>query len=128
MTGPALAKPPATVPFDPSTKILGKRTLSQLLNSIDSSEKLDPDVEDVLLDIADEFIESVVNFSCRLAKHRKTDTLGVEDVKLVLEKEWNIKVMGFADDKSDVRRRTVKEGNKDHKAKVSAVVTAKSLQ
>lgn len=128
MTGPVLAKPPATIPFDPSTRILGKRNLSSLLGTIDPSEKLDPEVEDVLLDVADEFIESVVNFSCRLAKHRKTDTLGVEDVKMVLDKEWNIRVMGFADDKIDAKKRTTKEGNKEHKAKLAAVNTAKSLQ
>lgn len=128
MTGPALAKPPPTIPFDTSTRVLGKRNLSLLLNSIDPSEKLDPDVEDVLLDVADEFIESVINFSCRLAKHRKTDILGIEDVKLTLDKEWNIRVMGFADERIDTRRRTAKEGNKDHKAKLAAVGTAKSLQ
>lgn len=127
MTGPALARPPVTVPFDPSTRILGKRNLSTLLNSIDPSEKLDPDVEDVLLDVADEFIESVIAFSCRLAKHRKTDTLGVQDVKLTLEREWNIQVMGFADEKIDSKKRITKEGNKDHKAKLAAVNTAKSL-
>jgi transcription initiation factor TFIID subunit TAF12 len=34
--------------------------------------------------IADEFIDSVANFSCRLAKHRGADTVDVSDLQLHL--------------------------------------------
>jgi len=36
------------------------------------------------LDIADEFIDSVTNFGCRLAKHCGCDTLEVRDLQLPL--------------------------------------------
>jgi len=45
--------------------------------------------------IAEEFVESVTDFSCKLAKHRKSNMLEVKDVKLYLERNWNIKVPGF---------------------------------
>lgn len=64
--------------------ILTRRTLHAILAQIDSSsssdlaasntgtgtETLDPDVENFLLDLSDEFLYNVVQAGCRLAKHR----------------------------------------------------------
>ena len=38
----------------------------------------------VLMQIADDFIESVVTASCKIAKHRKSSSLDVKDVQLHL--------------------------------------------
>ena len=55
--------------------------------------------------MADEFVESVVGFASRLAKHRKSDTLEVKDVQLHLERNWNIRIPGFgSEDVRSVRR------------------------
>lgn len=115
-----------------------RRTIQDLVASVDPNVKMEPEVEDVcvsfvrflycwinsfeklLLSIADEFIDSVTNFSCRLAKHRNADTLEVKDLQLhlgtfdlQLSKKWslivflaernhNIRIPGFASDETKI--------------------------
>ncbi|KAL5528187.1 hypothetical protein ACEPAF_7323 [Sanghuangporus sanghuang] len=85
-------------PNDQSTR----RSIQDLVFSFDPNVKIEPDVEDLLLDIADEFIDSVTNFGCRLAKHRGGDTLEVRDLQLHLERNHNIRIPGFASDETRI--------------------------
>ncbi|KAH9036918.1 transcription initiation factor TFIID subunit A-domain-containing protein [Lactarius hengduanensis] len=87
-----------------------RRSIQDLVLSIDRNVKVDPEVEDLLLDIADEFIDSVTNFCCRLARHRGGKILEVRDLQppprpgqLVLyalptERDHNICIPSFASD------------------------------
>ena len=83
-----------------------RRTIQDLVANIDPDVKIEPEVEDVrllvlsplplvprysdvgawqlLLDATHEFIKSVTDFGCRLAKHRGGDTLEVRDLQLHL--------------------------------------------
>ena len=80
---------------------LGEHTsdrLCELVKEIDPAEQLDEDVEDVLLQIADDFIEHTVSQedaskafhhiscqvsqACALAKHRKAANIDVRDVQV----------------------------------------------
>jgi len=79
-------------------QVLNKQRLQDLVREVDPNEQLDDDVEEMLLQIADDFIENVVTTSCMLAKHRKSNTLDVKDVQLNLEKNWNIWIPGFGSD------------------------------
>jgi histone H3/H4 len=73
-------------------RLLSKRKVQELVGEIDPSERLEGAVEDLLLEIADEFIDSVAQFACRLAKHRKGERLEVRDVQLHLERSWNLRI------------------------------------
>ena len=72
------------------SQILDKKRLQELVKEGDPNEQLDEDVEDLLLHIADDFIEQTVTASCSLAKHRRAPAVEVKDVQLVLEKKWNM--------------------------------------
>jgi transcription initiation factor TFIID subunit 12 len=69
--------------------------LRQILSQVVPDERVDVSVEDFLLDAADDFVDSVVAFACRLASHRKSDTLEVKDIMLHLERAWDMILPGF---------------------------------
>jgi transcription initiation factor TFIID subunit 12 len=72
-----------------------QRALEDLLSKIDKDCSIHPHAQQLLLDIADDFIDSVTEFSCQLAKHRKSKVLETKDLKLCLEKNWGIHIPGF---------------------------------
>lgn len=89
---------PAAEIDESNKRIIGKRSIQELVNQIDPSEKLDPEVEDILIDIAEEFVESITTFGCSLAKHRQSSTLEAKDILLHLERNWNMTLPGFGGD------------------------------
>ncbi|GAB5357289.1 hypothetical protein AAMO2058_000361600 [Amorphochlora amoebiformis] len=86
-----------------SSRIFEPRRLQELVDRYHPDEKLEPAVEMLLLEIAEEFIDEVARRSCELAKHRRSKKLDIQDVQLHLEKTWNMKIPGF--NGSTVRRR-----------------------
>ncbi|KAF3942927.1 hypothetical protein CMV_030464 [Castanea mollissima] len=86
---------------------------------IDSSEKLDPEVEDILVDIAEDFVDSITTFGCSLAKHRKSTTLEAKDILLHLERNWNITLPGFGGDEIKSYRKPLT--NDIHKERLVAI-------
>ncbi|KAJ1654714.1 Transcription initiation factor TFIID subunit 12 [Dispira simplex] len=97
----------STMDVHPSTRMLSKRKIQELVAQIDPAERLEPEVEDMLCEIADEFIESVTSFACQLAKHRKSRVLEAKDVQLHLERNWNIRIPGFAAERIRSLRKSI---------------------
>ncbi|KAJ1675005.1 Transcription initiation factor TFIID subunit 12 [Spiromyces aspiralis] len=107
-------------------RVLSKRKIQELVGEIDPNERLEPEVEDILCDIADEFIESVTSFACQLAKHRKSNVLEAKDVQLHLERNWNIRIPGFsADEIRSVRKATLPAS---HQQRMQAINMMKNVK
>ena len=58
-----------------------------------------------LLQVADDFIDQVITSACKLAKLRQASQLDIRDLQIILERNYNIRVPGYASDEL----RTVKK-------------------
>jgi len=106
----------AASPSD-SRGVLDRTRLRELVKEVDPLEQMDDDVEDVLLQVADDFIESVVASSCQLAKHRRSNSLEAKDVQLYLERCWNMQIPGFGSDEiRPYKKSVVSEAHKQRMA------------
>lgn len=108
---------------DSTTQILTKPRLQELVREIDPTEQLDEEVEELLLQIADDFVENTVNAACLLAKHRKVSKVEVRDVQLHLERNWNMWIPGFGTDElRPYKRATVTEAHKQRLALIRKAI------
>lgn len=119
--GQSVAITPAGYPDagESSNHILGKRSIRELVNQIDPFEKLDPEVEDVLVEIADDFVGSIMKFACSLAKHRNSKILETKDILLHVERNWNMTLPGFGGD--EIKCFKKQATNDIHKERLAAV-------
>lgn len=106
-----------------TTQVLTKPRLQELVKEIDPTEQLDEEVEELLLQIADDFVENTVNAACLLAKHRKVSKVEVKDVQLHLERNWNMWIPGFGTDElRPYKRATVTEAHKQRLALIRKTI------
>lgn len=66
--------------------MLTKTRLRELVKEVDPNEQLEEDVEDLMLQISDEFVDELVRAACMFAKHRKSNIVEVKDVQVYLGK------------------------------------------
>lgn len=98
---------------------MDKTRLQKLVQEVDPNEQLEEDVEDMLLAISDDFIESLVSTSAMIAKHRKATSLDVRDVHLALEKNWNMWIPGFGCDDTRTPKKSL--STEAHKQRMALI-------
>lgn len=113
------AKAGTTSSMQSEPKILDKRRIADLLKEVDPLEQLDDDAEELLMQIADDFIDNVVTASCQLARHRKSSTVEVKDVQFHLERHWNMCIPGFGSD--EVRPYKRSAATEAHKQRLALI-------
>ncbi|UJR38213.1 hypothetical protein I4U23_030886 [Adineta vaga] len=84
-----------TTTNDTDRSLLDKRAIHELIKDVDPLMQIDEEVEDMLVQIAEEFVDSTLLASCQNAKHRKSNTVETKDVQLYLERTYSMWVPGF---------------------------------
>ncbi|CAD6564672.1 MAG: Transcription initiation factor TFIID subunit 12 [Alectoria sarmentosa] len=131
MGQPAIQRHPGYVLEGEGERVLSKKKLEELVRQVtggtggegEEGEGLTAEVEETLLQVADDFVDQVIVTACRLAKLRQSSTLELRDLQLILERNYNIRVPGYASDEL----RTVKkmQPTPGWAQKLSAVQAAK---
>lgn len=108
-------------------RVLSKRKLDELVRQVTggAEDALTPEVEETMLMLADEFVDNVIGSSCKLAKLRESPQLEIRDIQLVLERNYNIRIPGFASDEVRTVRKIVPA--QGWQLKMNAVQAAKVM-
>lgn len=113
----------ASTHFIESQPILSKPRLLELVREVDATAQLDEDVEELLLQIADDFVEDAVKSTCAYAKHRKASKVEVRDVQLHLERKWNMWIPGIGTDElRPYKRAAMTEAHKQRLALIRKTI------
>ncbi|KAI9815159.1 MAG: Transcription initiation factor TFIID subunit 12 [Thelocarpon impressellum] len=126
MGQPAVQKMPGYVLEGEGERVLSKKKLDELVRQVTGGgegEGLTAEVEEAVLQVADDFVDQVITSACKLAKLRQSATLDIRDIQLILERNYNIRVPGYASDEiRTVRKFAPAQG---WSQKMSAVQAAK---
>ncbi|XP_050536971.1 transcription initiation factor TFIID subunit 12 [Daktulosphaira vitifoliae] len=106
--------------------LLTKTRLRELVKEVDPNEQLEEDVEDLMLQLSDEFVDELVKAACVFAKHRKSNIVEVKDVQLYLERYLNMWIPGFGTDElKPYKKAPITDAHKQRTALIKKVANKK---
>nr|AAB29540.1 dTAFII30 alpha [Drosophila sp. (in: flies)]prf//2003282A transcription factor IID:SUBUNIT=alpha [Drosophila melanogaster] len=106
-----------------NTPMLTKPRLTELVREVDTTTQLDEDVEELLLQIIDDFVRDTVKSTSAFAKHRKSNKIEVRDVQLHFERKYNMWIPGFGTDElRPYKRAAVTEAHKQRLALIRKTI------
>ncbi|PVH87797.1 hypothetical protein DL98DRAFT_509357, partial [Cadophora sp. DSE1049] len=102
---PVIPKTPGYSMEGEGDRVLSKKKLDELVRQVtgggqglDGGEGLTPDVEESILNVADNFVDQVLQAACKNAKERGSKILEIRDIQLTLERGYNIRIPGYSSD------------------------------
>lgn len=121
-TASAASAPSPAAPTAPEpTELISKHKMSELLRH-SSSHRMEPEVEEVLLELADDFLENLISAGSVLAKHRGSDVLEVRDVALHMERAWDMRLPGYSHHLESLDMRGKRQGLSEiHKKRLALI-------
>ncbi|KAK1922227.1 hypothetical protein DB88DRAFT_497601 [Papiliotrema laurentii] len=92
---PVVVPPPApVVPVEPEDK-RRKRKLKEWLGEMGPGMEFELGVQDIWSELIDGFVQESARGAAKLARHRRSDKVGVKDVAYFLDKTYHLTVPGF---------------------------------
>ena len=77
---------------DGHSKLISETNLQAMTETLTKKETLDGKVNRALDSLADGLLDDVIDFACRLAKHRGSNSLHRNDIRLAFEKRLKVRV------------------------------------
>ncbi|KAI9327376.1 hypothetical protein BDR26DRAFT_875522 [Obelidium mucronatum] len=102
-------------------QLVAAEQVRKLASLVDPREKLDADVEMMLADMATDFVKDAAAQACKLARHRGSDTVQMEDAMLPIDMKWKIRVPGF---NQDVQQLAMKPGGRRQPTREHSTITS----
>ena len=72
------------------SSILKQNSLTEICNELTSTECLDINVEKFLTEMADNFLDTVIDNACLIAKHKNSDSISIEDLATAIKDNFDI--------------------------------------
>ncbi|KAL3419646.1 Transcription initiation factor TFIID subunit 12 [Phlyctema vagabunda] len=105
MGQPVVHKTPGFVLDSEGERVLNKKKLDELVKQVTGGgdglgpgEGLTAETEESILNVADAFVDQVLQSACKNAKERGAHVLEIRDIQLTLERQYNIRIPGYASD------------------------------